>query len=52
LRTSFADDAQLLEQGMSMFEALYQSLQPRTGMRGGKTKIFSAKADIPSRRTR
>jgi hypothetical protein len=39
LRASFADDAKLLEQGMALFEALYQSLQPAKRPRSGKTGI-------------
>ena len=38
LRASFADDATLLEQGMRMFEALYQSLAAK-GVKRGKPKI-------------
>jgi hypothetical protein len=38
LRASITDDARLLEQGMALFEALYQSLQPTKGPRG-KPKI-------------
>jgi hypothetical protein len=39
LRSSLVDDGKLLEQGMLMFEALYQSLQAGKGIRGGKPKI-------------
>jgi hypothetical protein len=39
LRASFADDARLLEQGMCLFEALYQSLQEGKRPRGGRSKI-------------
>ena len=39
LRASIPEDAKLLEQGMVMFEALYQSLQTTKRPRGGKTRI-------------
>lgn len=39
LRASIADDAKLLEQGMAMFEALYQSFSLAKGPRGAKPKI-------------
>jgi hypothetical protein len=39
LRASVADDHELLERGMAMFEALYQSLLPAKGVRGGRPKI-------------
>jgi hypothetical protein len=39
LRASIADDAKLLEQGMAMFEALYQAFSPAKGPRGGKPQI-------------
>ncbi len=39
LRASIAEDQKLLEQGIALFEALYQSLQPGKGPRGGKPKI-------------
>jgi hypothetical protein len=39
LRASIVDDHKLLEQGMAMFEALYQSLLPAKGIRGGRPKI-------------
>jgi hypothetical protein len=38
-RASIADDAKLLEQGMAMFEALYQSFSPSKGPRGGRPQI-------------
>lgn len=39
LRASIPEDATLLEQGMVMFEALYQSLQTTKRPRGGKGRI-------------
>ena len=39
LCASIAEDNPLLEQGIAMFEALYHSLQPAKGRRGGKPKI-------------
>ena len=39
LRASIPEDAKLLEQGMVMFEALYQSLQMTKRPRGGKGRI-------------
>ena len=39
LRDSVADDGKLLEQGIMLFEALYQSLRPAKGPRGGKARI-------------
>ena len=39
LRASIPEDAKLLEQGMVMFEALYQSLQTTKRPRGGKGRI-------------
>jgi hypothetical protein len=39
LRASIPGDAKLLEHGMVMFEALYQSLQTAKRPRGGKTRI-------------
>jgi len=39
LRASIAEDGKLLEQGIAMFEALYQSFQPAKGLRGRKPKI-------------
>jgi hypothetical protein len=39
LRASIADDAKLLEQGVVMFEALYQSFQNTKRPRGGKARI-------------
>ena len=39
LRASFADDATLLDQGMLLFEALYQALAVGKGPRRGKPKI-------------
>jgi hypothetical protein len=39
LRASVADDAKLLELGIAMFEALYQSFSPPKGPRGGRSKI-------------
>jgi hypothetical protein len=39
LRASFADDLKLLEQGMFLFEALYQSLRAGKAIKGGKPKI-------------
>ena len=36
LRASIPEDAKLLEQGIVLFEALYQSLQPTRRSRGGK----------------
>jgi hypothetical protein len=39
LRASIPEDAKLLEQGMVMFEALYQSLQTAKRPRGGKMRI-------------
>jgi hypothetical protein len=39
LRASIVEDGKLLDQGMTLFEALYQSLQPAKGLRGGKPKI-------------
>jgi hypothetical protein len=38
LRASFADDATLLEQGLRLFEALYQSLAAK-GVKRGRPKI-------------
>jgi hypothetical protein len=39
LRASIPEDAKLLEQGIVMFEALYQSLQATKRPRGGKARI-------------
>ena len=39
LRASIPEDGKLLEQGMVMFEALYQSLQETRRMRGSKGRI-------------
>jgi len=39
LRASIPEDAKLLEQGIVMFEALYQSLQTAKRVRGGKGRI-------------
>lgn len=39
LRASIPDDVKLLEQGIVLFEALYQSLQPAKRSRGGKGRI-------------
>jgi len=39
LRASIPEDAKLLEQGMVMFEALYQSLHTTKRPRGGKARI-------------
>ncbi len=39
LRASTPDDAQLLAQGMGLFEALYASFQPARNPRGHKTRI-------------
>jgi hypothetical protein len=39
LRASIPDDAKLIEQGIVMFEALYQSFQPTRRVRGNKGRI-------------
>ena len=39
LRASIPEDAKLLEQGVVMFEALYQSLHTKKRPRGGKARI-------------
>jgi hypothetical protein len=39
LRASVAEDAKLLELGIAMFEALYQSFSPSKGPRGVKPKV-------------
>ena len=39
LRASFHEDAQLLEQGIALFEALYQSLRPGKNPKTGKSGI-------------
>lgn len=39
MRTSIPDDAQLLAQGIMLFEALYLSFQPGNSPKGGKTRI-------------
>ena len=39
LRASFHEDAKLLEQGIVMFEALYQSFQAAKRPRAGKARI-------------
>jgi hypothetical protein len=45
LRASFADDATLLEQGMRMFEALYQSLAAK-GVKRGNQKSAERRHDV------
>ena len=45
LRASIADDAKLLEQGIPMFEALYQSLQPAEGCARQSQKICAEEPD-------
>jgi hypothetical protein len=40
LRASIADDAKLLEQGIRLFDAFHQSLQPAKGPRGGKARVY------------
>jgi hypothetical protein len=39
LRASIPDDAKLLEQGIVMFEALYQSLHTTKRARGSKGRV-------------